>query len=713
VKDQRLRISKLEIEGFRGYNGTQRIDFKTPITLLIGNNGCGKSSTLGAIEWCLFDDFASVKCETRTKDELINEHNPSGKCKVTLTLLSNKKEYEITREKELGRLKSYLRIRTPNGEELNDTEAENYIPVLTGIELEDFLRAIYLHQEDVRGLITEDRENRDDTMDRLFGLETLRNIIESIPMYDIRKTVSQYENKKEKTEREIKGAAEKSEIDLQRFLKKARQEKISRDSINLSHCKNLSKDIVNQMNSLSKELFGEEKDFVEIKDNKSLESFCNQIKRTITPYRRRLLPKVGTDELRTRKDRIKQELRNYREQLKKIKEIKEQKSGLRSEERINFLLKKNEVEKQKIKILRDKLGVYAQLIGLSLNYLDKFFPTICPVCERTINSKVIIKKLRKGKGKQKKAESLTKSIERLDKAKKKLGDELDELNDLEVDLESETSETDDIKTRLERLDVKTEKEASKILKDLSTKISKAEKSYGNKETILSNIEKKIEKLKIIHSILDERETKRNIDKLFPDKKKEITSLDSVIRRVRGIQKNTQNIMFICNKVSKNLADSRIKESLPKIAKFYSAFSHQYYKKLFIALDKKKVRGTEKNTYMIKAVNEKDGRTTSVSTKFSTGQMNCVALAIYLSMSMSLAHRLGFLILDDPSQTLDTGHKTNLVDKFKRISKDTQLIISSQDSEFQKLLSNRISRRDISLYNFKGWNKLEGPQMSLV
>jgi len=547
-------------------------------------------------------------------------------------------------------------------------------------------------------------------MDRLFGLETLRNIIESIPLYDIRKTVGKYERKKENTEREIKGAAEKCEIDLQRFLKKASQEKISRDSINLSHCKKLSKDIVNQMNGLSKELFDEEKGFVEIRDNKSLESFCNQIKRTITQYRRRLLPKVGTDEHRTRRDRIKQELRNYREQLKKIKEIKEQKSGLRSEERINLLLKKDEVEKQKIKTQRDKLGVYDQLIGLSLNYLDKFFPTICPVCERTIDSKVITKKLRKRKGEQKKAESFTKSIERLDKAKKKLEDELNELNDLEYDLESETSEAGDIKTRLERLDVKTEKEASKILKELSTKISKAEKSYGNKETILSNIEKKIEKLRIIYSILEERETKRNIDKLFPDQKKEITSLDSVIRRVRGIQKNTHNIVSICNKVSKNLADNRIRESMPKIAKFYSAFSHQYYKKLLIVLDRKKVRGTEKNTYMIKAVNEKDGRTTSVSTMFSTGQMNCVALAIYLSMSMSLAHRLGFLILDDPSQTLDTGHKTNLVDKFKSIGKNTQLIISSQDSEFQKLLSNRISRRDRSLYNFKGWNKLEGPQI---
>ena len=193
MKDQRLRINKLEIEGFRGYNGLQTINFKAPITLLLGNNGCGKSSTLGAIEWCLFEDFASVKFETRTKDELINDHNPGGKCKVTLTLSSNKKEYEITREKEEGTSKSDLTIRTPDGP-LDDIS----IPQLTGIQREDFRRAIFLHQEDVRGLITDDREKRDNTMDRLFGLETLRNIIGSIPIQEIRSQVAKNENKKEK-----------------------------------------------------------------------------------------------------------------------------------------------------------------------------------------------------------------------------------------------------------------------------------------------------------------------------------------------------------------------------------------------------------------------------------------------------------------------------------------------------------------------------------
>ena len=130
----------------------------------------------------------------------------------------------------------------------------------------------------------------------------------------------------------------------------------------------------------------------------------------------------------------------------------------------------------------------------------------------------------------------------------------------------------------------------------------------------------------------------------------------------------------------------------------------------IRLSKKNVRGSEKNTYKISAINEKDGIATTVSAKYSTGQMNCVALAIYLSMSASLAHNLKFLIMDDPSQTLDQGNKASLADKFKEIGKSTQLIISTQDSEFQKLLTSKIAKRDRHSYNFKSWNNLKGPQI---
>src|SRR5947199_6115128 len=44
----------LKVRGFRGFLQEQEFHFDRPVTLLFGDNHCGKSSTLNALEWCLF-----------------------------------------------------------------------------------------------------------------------------------------------------------------------------------------------------------------------------------------------------------------------------------------------------------------------------------------------------------------------------------------------------------------------------------------------------------------------------------------------------------------------------------------------------------------------------------------------------------------------------------------------------------------------------------
>ena len=47
---------RLTIRGFRGYRNEIAFDFDRPATIFFGENHSGKSSTLNAIEWCLFGD---------------------------------------------------------------------------------------------------------------------------------------------------------------------------------------------------------------------------------------------------------------------------------------------------------------------------------------------------------------------------------------------------------------------------------------------------------------------------------------------------------------------------------------------------------------------------------------------------------------------------------------------------------------------------------
>ncbi len=56
-----FQIKRLAVRGFRGFADRCEFVFGDPVTILYGGNHQGKSSTLNAIEWCLFGDDAIGK----------------------------------------------------------------------------------------------------------------------------------------------------------------------------------------------------------------------------------------------------------------------------------------------------------------------------------------------------------------------------------------------------------------------------------------------------------------------------------------------------------------------------------------------------------------------------------------------------------------------------------------------------------------------------
>jgi DNA repair exonuclease SbcCD ATPase subunit len=136
--------------------------------------------------------------------------------------------------------------------------------------------------------------------------------------------------------------------------------------------------------------------------------------------------------------------------------------------------------------------------------------------------------------------------------------------------------------------------------------------------------------------------------------------------------------------------------------------HPYYEAIWIDADQRNVRGVLKNTYNIRAYNPEEKKETLVSTRFSTGQMNCAALSIFLSLASILDRRCGFVILDDPSQSLDTAHKRFLTKVLEDVSKRLQVIVSTQDAELQTEIAKGFSPKGGYLaIDYEGWSE-EGP-----
>ena len=93
-----------------------------------------------------------------------------------------------------------------------------------------------------------------------------------------------------------------------------------------------------------------------------------------------------------------------------------------------------------------------------------------------------------------------------------------------------------------------------------------------------------------------------------------------------------------------------------------------------------------------------------------GDLNCSALSIFLALAAApeTSHLLGFVILDDPSQSLDSTSKRNLCQVLEAICDSRQLLISTMDEELQNEIL-KIGKAK-SYYVFTGWNPTTGPQI---
>jgi hypothetical protein len=104
----------------------------------------------------------------------------------------------------------------------------------------------------------------------------------------------------------------------------------------------------------------------------------------------------------------------------------------------------------------------------------------------------------------------------------------------------------------------------------------------------------------------------------------------------------------------------------------------------------------------------NGDPTSATTRFSMAQLNTFALSILIAnnIKLSFSNPFSILIMDDPTQVMDSQHKEALSKLIAEIGKDKQIIISTADEEFKSGLE-RNCKTNLSTIEFRDWSK-EGP-----
>jgi hypothetical protein len=95
-------------------------------------------------------------------------------------------------------------------------------------------------------------------------------------------------------------------------------------------------------------------------------------------------------------------------------------------------------------------------------------------------------------------------------------------------------------------------------------------------------------------------------------------------------------------------------------------------------------------------------------------MNALALAIFLGLAATAKEtgRFGFLMLDDPSQSLGTEHKKQLAKLLDHVAQHKTLVLATMDAEFHDCMKVSFTKARKE-YRFGTWTPDDGPSITTL
>ena len=177
-------FNRLKLYNFKSHEHTV-IRFEKGISVIVGENGAGKSTILEAISFALFKQHTGKKI-----DDLVR--NNAESMSVELEFTSNGREYKIVRQKK-SNLKSSLFKRTSSeGGYVHictgDKEVSNEIHQILDIDSDLFLNAIYIRQGEIAELVDKTPAEKKLLIGKLLGLDSLekawKNLLPVINDYE-------------------------------------------------------------------------------------------------------------------------------------------------------------------------------------------------------------------------------------------------------------------------------------------------------------------------------------------------------------------------------------------------------------------------------------------------------------------------------------------------------------------------------------------------
>ncbi len=703
-------LSKIEITGFRGFTTRQEIAFGKPLTLLYGENRKGKSSIINAIEWCLFGpEVAAIKYgEIRERDAWEVKNLNASVCHVQCEFqapdgktLTVKRTYKTPRTSDLS-------YEIKGGEKSTD---EKRLHALLRISSTDFVSSVHLHPEIVRSLIVARPKDRKEAIDRLLGLSEPRDMADTFASEKPSGWGAELDQSLAVLDAKLTtalGEKQKTIVDESATLA---SKGVKPQDLTAEGARTFAAKVRDDLHQFAKSYELAAPTIVAPSDFDGVQQFLAQLPTAIQKLRSENPILADQGKHRVQKSKLEGLRSSY---------ISQQKVSGDAEVALTTYPEKRSIDQIKeeistIKIDAEKNAAEMREVARNATVLDKalaFFQNraagdqlTCPLCGETtrtveewrrhIQKEIQAKNLAPL---QAQTQELANKIEVLEKAK-------DEKVALQKKADGEKLKLLAIIKEIESVIARTISQTDDPAAILNTEIKSLDEALlsmqGQVATINSSLEGfqqallDLDRFQRIGKAQQEMATIEAINE--NDSYKELKMLR------KEAEQYAEDVELLIDGL-KNAVNAAAQQRLTAVQKsisntFTGLTNRPDYPSLRVS--------PAGDGYVIELTNAKSDVIKAVPI-LNHADINCAALSIFLALagSAQISHRLGIVILDDPSQSLDKVCKKNLCTVLATLCDSRQVIVATADEELKNAVTD-IPKNKV-FHRVKEWTPTGGP-----
>jgi exonuclease SbcC len=684
-----MRLIKLEVEGFRGLPSFESFDLDAEAVVIVGVNGAGKTSLLDAILWCLTGRLSRVEA---AGGAVRSGFSPSGETRVAVDLRGGDRSLRVIRS-QLPDEKAPRLTFEESGDARRGIAAEAALLAtlwpagLDAAESSETLegaltRSVYLQQDLIRQFVEADSDrDRFDVLSELIGAGRVAELYLQL----------------ERGKKAWSAATNTIEKELQPLEARLRSLHRQLQSVSESDRTQVEEPATKWGSTLRDLGISAGFDARETVTGEHIDGALRQLDVALAADRRRLsrleellelpvpeVPEISEAALETRVADLSAEFILAGERLAAARAL--------SADRARAL----EGE-------RDRTRQLAELAGLALQHLGE----TCPVCTQKYNKQLTESHLRALLRSAPagvvalEPEELPAVVEIQRAAADSLArarSELDEHRRVDARARALARERATALRELGLPDDLPQLELRDRLDAMNARLDQLRHAREEGENLALVVARHAQHLRRDEFVREADSLERRRDELV-----------SEIEQRRATGDTGQQLMEAMRDAASDVVGLQLKQLEPLLAAIFSRIDpHPVLRNISFR------SWTDRGRGRLRARMDDPGSAFSSdlpSTILSSSQLNALAVSIFLTLNLGVAHvPMSAALLDDPLQSLDNVNLLGLIDLLRQIRPERQLVVTTHDTHFGDLLERKLrpleGQRTVRI-DLTGWSR-SGP-----